>query len=827
MKDGGAIGFILLRSKGGEMRAGWAKILFVSIFMTFFLGGCKFSYEELMQKLGLKDRELLLGSDITVDFGAVPVGEEARQQAVLYGVTLSGYEVKRLEVKSGKDVFSITNNKCEKPDVEKSVSDVCSIEVAFRPKAVRQYAGKIAVYGKDTLGDKEDGDIKKIAEVKLTGLGGEVKLTASPDSYDWGRLRVDDKGVFKGEEVTFSIEAQEGSVPIVGVSVDGAGFTITDNTCAGREEIGAGGKGCKVKVIPSVGTKEGTYSAELLVKPVDRFSVPLAIPLKAVAKYLPKLEVNPEKLTLSGEIKKGSSSGSTSSSTSATASASVSGEVTVKNSGYALLTIKSISFDGGNAGSSFKVTHTCPVARNPSGGSSSSSTGLEKGASCTVTVSGAFSQEGVYQTVLVISTEEVGDARIPVTATIRASANTPTGSGQGGGSGGGNTGNDLAVVISPSLYNYGVIQVGGKAEARFRVTNIGDVDAEVTEEILTQGSVSPFSLGKAQCSSVKVGESCDIVVVFSPAATGEYDAVLRVKAVTGGGTSASGSSSSSSFSVEAGLLGRASSRTWPAGWSPYVKIYRDKVQGLVEYTVVPSGSVEDLDISGVTYRWNASGGEVLSSQGNSIVVSYDKEGIYKTSVEVIGGQGEYVKVEFPAVEIKPSDSFGLRIRQVIADDRWMRAPSYVTVTADVVNVPEGDQYQGTDFYLDGERVSSSSGLSGSFIVSTPGTHVIELIGRTRNGVQAETYTTVTLYEGDAPKCSIKSEGDGKTSLILTAVCEVERGTVNVYEWYVNGALIPYRGYKIDFAKSDLDKGIKYVVLKAYTDKGKMSEWVWK
>ncbi|MGA1867477.1 MAG: glucoamylase family protein [bacterium] len=85
------------------------------------------------------------------------------------------------------------------------------------------------------------------------------------------------------------------------------------------------------------------------------------------------------------------------------------------------------------------------------------------------------------------------------------------------------------IVPSESVYNFGTVKVGHSKTHTFTVSNIGDIDRDISKIHLSK--TRHFSIINDECSnkSIAPGESCIVVIKFSPKSEGKKRATLTIQ----------------------------------------------------------------------------------------------------------------------------------------------------------------------------------------------------------------------------------------------------------------------------------------------------------
>src|SRR5207247_1140971 len=182
-------------------------------------------------------------------------------------------------------------------------------------------------------------------------------------------------------------------------------------------------------------------------------------------------------------------------STQAIGTTSAAKNVTLKNTGTAILTISSIAITGTNAGN-FAQTHTC--------GSS-----LAAGASCGISVTFRPTARGTRTAAVSISDNAAGS---PQKVTLSGIGTT--------------------AKLSPTSLSFGVVAIGTigtlKPPKTVTLTNVGTTALSITGIAITGTNVGDFFQSHDCGSSLAAGASCTISVTFRPTAIGTRRAAVSI-----------------------------------------------------------------------------------------------------------------------------------------------------------------------------------------------------------------------------------------------------------------------------------------------------------
>jgi hypothetical protein len=173
-------------------------------------------------------------------------------------------------------------------------------------------------------------------------------------------------------------------------------------------------------------------------------------------------------------------------------------QVTLTNTGPAVLHFTSIALTGANQGD-YSQTSNCPIGGN-----------LASGGSCRVTMRFSPTATGVRTATLAITTNDVGT---PV-ANVSLSG----------------TGIQAAVSLTPTSFNFGTVTRGQSSTAQpFTLTNFGTAALTINNISLGGSNPNQFNQTNNCGASLAVGASCTINVTFSPNRRGAQSATLQVR----------------------------------------------------------------------------------------------------------------------------------------------------------------------------------------------------------------------------------------------------------------------------------------------------------
>lgn len=375
----------------------------------------------------------------------------------------------------------------------------CSITVTFTPTATGTQTGSV------TLTDSAYGSPQILP---LTGTGTNAPLvTLSPNSVTFPSTAV---GVKSSAQVVTLTNTGNESASITSITLSGTNmsdFTET-NTCGSSV---AAGKSCTISVTFTPGAT-GNRSATLSVAD-NAAGSPQTVTLSGAGSSQASVSLSPTSINF-GTVSLGANAPKL---------------VTVTNTGNTTLIVSSITVSGN---SSFTEADTCVSATS----------GIAAGKTCTITVTFAPNASGT------------------LTASLDVADNAGSGlqvvslSGSGGGP---------SATLAPTSLAFGGQSLSSQSAAKtVTLTNSGNAALSITTISFAGTGASEFTQSNTCGTSVAVGSSCTISVVFSPTSVGNQAATLSIAdnasnspqtvALSGAGNGFALSSTNSSITVTQG-----------------------------------------------------------------------------------------------------------------------------------------------------------------------------------------------------------------------------------------------------------------------------------
>jgi FtsP/CotA-like multicopper oxidase with cupredoxin domain len=408
-------------------------------------------------------------SNNAFQLGSITVGTTGASQTLMItntgnanlffnGITISG----------GNAIdFLITANTC--PIVTGSVTPGlnCTVSMAFKPTAVGNRSSVLVITSNDPA--------TPTLNISLSGVGTQSTASVSPGSVTFPLQLVNTTSAI--QTVTLS---NPGSVPytITSIGVTGgnaADFTLNYPTCP----IGGTGLAAKASCAITLTfrpTASGTRSTTLnIVTTANVAAAP--IPVSGTGT---QVNLSTTSLTFAPQV---------------VLTQSTSQQVTLTNTGPAVLSITSTALGGANLGD-FTAT-TCPAT-------------LAAGASCKPTVRFTPKAVGVRTATLTFTTNDPGMPLAVVTLT--------------------GTAIQAAVSLSPASHDFGAVTArSNSAPFVFTLTNSGTGPLTINNITIGGADANRFSRTTTCGATLTVGASCTISVTFSPQkAKTAYSATLQV-----------------------------------------------------------------------------------------------------------------------------------------------------------------------------------------------------------------------------------------------------------------------------------------------------------
>jgi hypothetical protein len=378
---------------------------------------------------------------------------------------------------TGSQPYSQTNN-CGS---SVAVGATCTINVVFNPASVGSAAATLSVNAGSGAGTKT---------VALSGTGIAATYTASPTSLAFGNEITNVASAPQSVTVTNTGAV---ALPITSITLSTTGtqpYSQTNN-CGSSVAVGAT---CTINVVfnpASVGSAAATLSVN-----AGSGAGTQTVALSGTG-ITATYTASPTTLAFGNET---------------TNVASAPQSVTVTNTGSVALPITSITLS---------TTGTQPYSQTNNCGTS-----VAVGATCTINV--VFNPAAVGSAA--VGSAAVGSAAAMLSVNAGSGAGTQTVALSG-------TGIAATYTASPTTLAFGNETTNvASAPKAVTVTNTGSVALPITSITLSTTGSQPFSQTNNCGTSVAVGATCTISVVFNPASVGSAAATLSVNAGSGAGT---------------------------------------------------------------------------------------------------------------------------------------------------------------------------------------------------------------------------------------------------------------------------------------------------
>ncbi|NUR31563.1 MAG: choice-of-anchor D domain-containing protein [Catenulispora sp.] len=413
-------------------------------------------------------------SPATADFGQVPT--DAPSAAQKFTVTNTG------ESASGQVVASLVGPNWPDYHIDGTTcgasvpgGGTCTVTAHFSPSATgNRYAGlSVTAWPGST------------ATANLSGSGFDrALLVVSPATTDFGSVLADHASATKTLTVTNNGHAASGPVSVALTGLNAAGFTIDSTDCGVALAPAAR---CSVVVHFTAGETPGTSTAALTATATPGGTATGA--LQATTTLPPQFTWNPAGYVYA-DLPVGTGSVH---------------DFTVTNTGLHDSSLELLLENQGPGAMAFKIVgNTCGTA-------------LAVGASCTVTVEFDAPDTSFHYAVL---------GACPATAGICPYASL---SGAGGV-------HSAHLTVTPPP-DFGRVLAGAAGdEATITVVNDGvRYSSGPVAAKLSGANAADFTIDSTTCTTLAVGQSCQIKVHFTPGGLGDRTATLTVSAEPGGG----------------------------------------------------------------------------------------------------------------------------------------------------------------------------------------------------------------------------------------------------------------------------------------------------
>jgi hypothetical protein len=374
--------------------------------------------------------------------------------------------------------FSVDASQCANQSIAPGAS--CVISVSLQPSSPGPARAKLAVRSNSP---------NSPTSVSLSGAGGVPVLGVTPTTLSFGAVQPGTTKAMKVKAESVGNEAISFTGLTIGGAAGGGTFAQGKAECLEKGTL-APGETCEVEVLftPSgLSTFEGelTFQTSAVNSPVTS--------LAGTGRNLPSIAVDPSAWSFGG-VKVGGSSQPRA--------------FVVKNSGFDLLTIGSITLGGADAGAFRVAADGC------------GKTSLAPGATCEVSVVAEPGRIGALAAALAIPSDASNASELTVPLSVEGKA-------------------DAAIAIEPAEGDFGSQQVGAATTRAFAVKSVGNTPLTIDRARLAGPGAAGFELKGDGCAGKVLarGETCQVEVDFKPGAPGVVRASLGIAsdATTGTG----------------------------------------------------------------------------------------------------------------------------------------------------------------------------------------------------------------------------------------------------------------------------------------------------
>jgi len=393
------------------------------------------------------------------DFGDVRVGSSSAAQTLtmtnLYAVPVDVQQVAVVDAIN----FSISNNQCNGATLQPH--GTCSFDVTFNPQTVGHFVSltELQTYGPLTPG---------LSTVEGNGVSPLVVFF--PTSVDFG-----DQTVGKSSNERFIAILNDGNLDMSITSITTASpFSITSNNCPATLQPHYA---CGVRVVFTP-TAAGPVSGNLTVID-DAPGSPHTVPLTGtgVTAPQPHASLSRTEIDFGGQL---------------VGTTSAAEDVTLKNTGTAVLNIASIAITG-----DFAVTDDCGAT-------------LAVDATCTLSATFSPTTAGERTGEITITDDS---SHSPQTISLHGHGTEHTGP---------------KASLSTNAIDFGQVGITTTSEPQpYTIENAGDEDM-VVDDIEITGADRGFFSKQSDCqTTLRPGESCNGTVTFHPDAQRTYTAAVE------------------------------------------------------------------------------------------------------------------------------------------------------------------------------------------------------------------------------------------------------------------------------------------------------------
>jgi hypothetical protein len=423
------------------------------------------------------------GSD-PIDFGNQDVGTVSPATTVT--ITNNGASDLTIDANgiqvggTNPGAFQLSNDTCD--HVLTGSGGTCTVDVKFAPSN--------GLGGYSATLDVTDTPDSASGSTGLTGTGtGAASVSVSPGSqFDFGNRKVGTSG---SQQFTVTNNGNVNlSIPAAGVTVTGAGFSMTNDHCSGAVVTNAVGDSCTFTVV---------------------FSPDSTGPLSGLASITSNDPGSPLAIGLAGNGTVPVATPSPPTSFATTIGTPQTHTITLTNTGQANLVTQGAVVLSGDA------TFTKIITSTPCG-----SVTLAPGEKCTVDVRFLPTTSAAQNATLTFTDDDNSTPNSVQTVSLTGTVLIP------------------GIRSDPASLSFETLPVGAiSAPSPVTITNTGAADLNISSLAIGGTNYKSFRLGSQSCTSAPIpaGDSCTVNVRFTPANLGTRVATLLVHSDAGASAS--------------------------------------------------------------------------------------------------------------------------------------------------------------------------------------------------------------------------------------------------------------------------------------------------
>ena len=234
------------------------------------------------------------------------------------------------------------------------------------------------------------------------------------------------------------------------------------------------------------------------------------------------------------------------------------------------------------------------------------------------------------------------------------------------------------ISVSPTSYDFGMVQVGNSAEKDFIVQNVGTEDLNIVNVTIST-DISEFFITQDNCSGTVLsqGENCTIKITFNPQSVGSKSATLKI----------------TSDDPDENTVSIALSGTGVPNQPPVIESFTaNPTSGYAPLTVNFTCTAYDPDGSVASYEFDpGDGSDPINSETGSFTYTYETPGTYHATCTSYDNDGASTTSEPVTIEVNPAAvSMADLVVTKLATPRYWRAGKTGRVSILIENQGEED-----------------------------------------------------------------------------------------------------------------------------------------